>query len=145
MKRLVIDTNVILDALLPDRERPQGDRNNALMILEAVARRNVVGLLSPVVFSELVHVAKPRRTDRAAVARALAFLLDICEWTPITADTYRMALDSTFHDVNDAVIFFAAGSPSAIVTRNTKDFRDHVNVEVMTAAEFVRKHLKRTP
>ena len=142
MKRLVIDTNVILDALLPDRERPQGDRNNALMILEAVAKRNVVGLLSPVVFSELVHVTKPRRADRAAVAKALGYLLDICEWTPITADAYRTALDSSFQDVNDAAIFFAASRPSTIVTRNTKDFRDHVNVEVLTAAEFVRKHLK---
>jgi hypothetical protein len=37
MKRLVIDTNVVLDALLPDGERPQGDRSSALLILEAVA------------------------------------------------------------------------------------------------------------
>jgi len=102
----------------------------------------VVGLLSPVVFSELVHVTKPRRTDRAAVAKALDHLLDICEWTPITAGTYRTALDSTFQDVNDAAIFFAASRPSIVVTRNTKDFRDHVNVEVLSAAEFVAKHLK---
>lgn len=142
MKRLVIDTNVILDALLPDLERPQGDRKSALMILDAVAFRKVVGLLSPVVFSELVHVTKPRRADRTAVAKALDYLLDICEWTPITADTYRTALDSTFQDVNDAAIFYSASRPSIIVTRNTKDFRDHVNVEVLTADEFVRKHLK---
>jgi predicted nucleic acid-binding protein len=142
MKRLVIDTNVVLDALLPDGERSNGDRNSALLILDAVARRNVVGLLSPVVFSELVHVTKPRRADRAAVAKALEFLLDICEWTPITADTYRHALDSSFKDVNDAAIFFAASRPSTIVTRNTKDFRGHVNVEVLTATEFVRKYLQ---
>ena len=85
---------------------------------------------------------KPRRADRAAAAKALEFLLDICEWTPITADTYRNALDSSFKDVNDAAIFFAASRPTTVVTRNTKDFRDHVNVEVLTAAEFVRKHLK---
>lgn len=142
MKRLVIDTNVVLDALLPDGERPQGDRSSALLILEAVARRNVIGLLSPVVFSELVHVTKPRRADRTEVAKALQFLLDICEWTPITADTYRNALDSSFKDVNDAAIFFAASRPTTVVTRNTKDFRDHVNAEVLTAAEFVRKYLK---
>jgi predicted nucleic acid-binding protein len=142
MKRLVIDTNVVLDALLPHGERPNGDRNSALLILDAVARRNVVGLLSPVVFSELVYVTKPRRADRAVVAKALKFLLDICEWTPITADTYRHALDSSFKDVNDAAIFFAASRPSTIVTRNTKDFREHVNVEVLTATEFVRKYLQ---
>jgi predicted nucleic acid-binding protein len=142
MMRVVIDTNVILDALLPDQGRPQGDRRNAQLILDAVAQRKVVGLLSPVVFSELVHVTKPRRADRKPITDALEYLLDICEWTPISADTYRTALTSTFKDVNDAALFFAAKSPNAIVTRDTKDFRDHVNVDVITAAEFVRKHLK---
>lgn len=142
MMRVVLDTNVILDALLPDQDRPQGDRRNAQMILDAVAQRKVVGLLSPVVFIELVYVTKPRRANRKPICDALDFLLEICEWTPILADTYRTALVSTFKDVNDAAIFFAANSPHAIVTRDAKDFRDHVNVEVATAAEFVRKYLK---
>lgn len=141
MMRVVLDTNVILDALLPDQDRPQGDRRNAQLLLDAVAQRKVVGLLSPVVFSELVHVTKPRRTDRKPIGDALEFLLDICEWTPIMADTYRAALASTFRDVNDAAIFFAANSPTVIVARDAKDLRDHVNIEVITATEFVRKYL----
>jgi len=141
MMRVIVDTNVLLDALLPDKERPQGDRRNAHVLLDAITQRKVVGLLSPVVFSELVHAAKPRRADRAQVAEALEYLLDICEWTPVTAGTYCTALASTFNDVNDAAIFFAAKRPDAIVTRDTKDFRDQVNVEVMNAGEFVRKYL----
>ena len=140
--RVVLDTNVILDALLPEAERPQGDRRNAQQILDAITQRTVVGLLSAVVFSELVHAAKPRRADRVEVAQALEYLLDICEWTPITADTYRTSMASSCKDVNDGAIFFAARRPSAIVTRDTKDYRDHVNVDVMSAGEFVRKHLK---
>lgn len=142
MMRVILDTNVILDALLPDQERPQGDRRSAQLILDAITQRKMVGLLSAVVFSELVHVAKPRRSDRVQAAEALEYLLDICEWTPITADTYRTALVSNFKDVNDAAIFFAASRPDAIVTRDPKDYRDHVNVDVMSAGEFVRKHLK---
>lgn len=139
--RVVLDTNMILDALLPD-ERPQGDRRSAQLILDAVAQRAVVGLLSPVVFSELVHVAKPRRKDRAQVAEALEYLLDICEWTPVTADTYRTAMASSFNDVNDGANYFAASRPDAIVTRDGKDYRQHVNVPVYTASQFVAKHLK---
>ncbi len=142
MIRVIIDTNVILDALLPDGERPQGDRRSAQLILDAVSQRTVVGLLSSVVFSELVHVGKPRRTDRVQVAQSFEYLLDICEWTPITADTYRTAMASSFADVNDAAIFFAASRPDAIVTRDGKDYRDHVNVPVYTASQFVVKHLK---
>jgi predicted nucleic acid-binding protein len=141
MIRVIIDTNVFLDALLPDGERPQGDRRSAQLILDAVSQRTVAGLLSSVVFSELVHVGKPRRADRAQVATALEYLLDICEWTPITAKTYRTAMVSSFADVNDAAIFFAASRPDAIVTRDS-DFHDHVNVPVYTAAQFVAKHLK---
>lgn len=142
MMRVIVDTNVILDALLPEKERPQGDRRNAHLILDAITQRKVAGLLSPVVFSELVHAAKPRRADRAQVSEALEYLLDICEWTPVTAATYRTALASSFKDVNDGAIFFAASRPDAIVTRDPKDYRDHVNVEVMSAGEFVRDHLK---
>ncbi len=142
MMRVIVDTNVILDALLPEKERPQGDRRNAHLILDAITQRKVSGLLSPVVFSELVHAAKPRRADRAQAAEALEYLLDICEWTPVTSGTYRTAMASTFKDVNDAAIFFAASRTNAIVTRDPKDFLDHVNVDVMSAREFVRKHLK---
>lgn len=141
MMRVILDTNVILDALLPDAERPQGDRRNAQLILDAVSRNKLVGLLSTIVFSELVHVAKPRRSDRTQVGRALEYLLDICEWTPITADTYRTALASSFNDVNDAAIFHAATRPDAIITRDA-DFGEHVHVAVYTAAEFVMKHVK---
>lgn len=141
MMRVVLDTNMILDALLPD-ERPQGDRRSAQLILDAVAQRAVVGLLSSVVFSELVHVVKPRRKDRAQAAKALEYLLDICEWTPVTPDTYRTAMASSFTDLNDGAIYFAASRPDAIVTRDGKDFREHVNVPVYTASQFVAKHLK---
>ena len=142
MMRVIIDTNVILDALLQDDERPQGDRRSAQLVLDAVTQRQIVGLLSPVSFSELVHAVKPRRADRGLVKQALEYLLDICEWTSVTADTYRTALASNFKDVNDAAMFFAASRPDAIVTRDGKDFRDHVNVEVYTASQFVAKHLK---
>jgi predicted nucleic acid-binding protein len=141
--RVLIDAHVLMDALLPDADRPQGDRQNAQLILEAVAKGKLTGVITPVLFAFVVHVVKPRRAShRARVEKALDFLLDIMEWAPVTPDHYRKAMASSFADVEDGAQFFAAGRVGAIITRYTQDFRDHVHVPVYTAAQFVAKHLR---
>ncbi|HMN06219.1 MAG TPA: PIN domain-containing protein [Flavobacteriales bacterium] len=140
--RVLIDANIIADAILTSEERKQGDRHNAQLVLEAVARGRITGLITPPIFVLAVQIVKPRRAHhRERVQQALEFLLDIAEWVPINPDHCRTALASSFHDVEDGIEFFACRGPEAIVTRDS-DFRDHVNVPVYTAAEFVKKHLK---
>lgn len=140
--RVLINANIIADAILTSEERKQGDRHNAQLILEAVARGRITGLITPPIFVLAVHIVKPRRADhREQVQKALEFLLDITEWVPVTPDHSRTALASSFHDVEDGIEFFACRSPEAIVTRDS-DFRDHVHVPVYTAQKFVAKHLK---
>ncbi len=141
--RVLIDANIIADAILTSEERPQGDRHNAQLILEAVARGRITGLITAPIFVFVVHIVKPRKAaHRARVEKALEFLLDITEWAPVTPDHCRTALASSFKDVEDGIEFFACQRPDAIVTNDGKDFRDHVNVDVYTASQFVAKHLK---
>ncbi len=141
--RVLIDANVLIDALLPDAERPQGDRHNAQLVLEATARGRMTAVITPVLFAFVLHVVKPRRAShRKRMEQALEFLLDITEWAPVTPDDYRTALTSSFTDVEDGAQFFAAGRVGAIITRDVQDFRDHVHVPVFTAAQFVREYLK---
>lgn len=141
--RVLIDANVIADALLEARERPQGDRDNAQLILEAVARRRITGLTTPPIFVFITHLVKPRRSShRVQVEKALAFLLDILEWMPVTPDHCRTAISSTFKDVEDGIQFFACGRLDVIVTRDVLGFREHVHVPVLTPAQFVTKYLR---
>lgn len=141
--RVLIDANVIADALLEGPERPQGDRANAQLILEAVARRRITGLITPPIFVFITHLVKPRRVShRAQVEKALEFLLDFMEWAPVTPDHCRSALTSTFKDVEDGIQFFACSRLDAIVTRDIRGFKEHVHVPVLTPAQFVTKHLK---
>lgn len=143
MMRALIDANVLIDALLPVSERPQGDRLNAQLVLEAVAKRRITGIITPVIFAYVLHVVKPRRTShRVRMEQALEFLLDITEWNPVSSEDYRTAIASSFNDVDDGAQFFAAKRVEAIITRDAKDFRDHVHVPVYTAAQFVAKHLR---
>lgn len=138
--RVFIDANVLADALLETRERPQGDRTSAIRILDAVTQRTITGLITPSIFVFVCHLVKPRRSDRPDMSEALDYLLDVMEWVPVTPAHCRTALASSFKDVEDGIQFFAC-RPDIIVTRDS-DFRDHVNVPVYTAAEFVKKHLK---
>jgi hypothetical protein len=144
MMRVLLDANVIIDALLPADERPQGDKANAIRILDAVADRSIIGMITPVIFSSVIHVVKPGKVaHRKKMEDALGFLLDICEWAPVTPDHYRTAMASSFTDVEDGMEFFAAGGTrlSAVITRNVADFKDHVPVAVLTPRQFVAKHL----
>jgi len=141
--RVLIDANVVADAFVDPGDRPQGDRTSAQLILEAVARRHITGIITPVIFAFVGHVVKPRRKEhRLQMEAALDFLLDITEWAAVTPANCRTALASTFKDVEDGMEFFACERLDAIVTRDVRDYRDHVNVPVYTATQFVQKHLK---
>jgi predicted nucleic acid-binding protein len=145
MMRVLIDANIIADALLSVKARPHGDRVNAQLVLEAVARNELAGIITPVLYSFVVHVVKPRRADhRKEMEKALDFLMEICEWAPVTTDHYRSAFTSSFNDVEDGMQYFAASSTGrldAIITRDIKGFKDHVNTPVMDAGQFVKRHL----
>jgi len=144
--RVLVDANILIDALVDPDARPQGDRKSAILVLDAIAAGEVVGVITPVIFTFLVHFAKPRRKDhRKRMQQALDFILDIFEWAPVDAEHFRSALASSFTDVEDGMEYFAAssiGRLDAIVTRNTTDFSEHVNVVALTAAQFAGKYLK---
>jgi predicted nucleic acid-binding protein len=139
--RVLIDANVLADALLETHERPHGDRAKAIQILDAVTQRTIIGLITPSTFVFVCHIVKPRRADHPNMVEALEYLLDIMEWVPVTPNACRAALASSFKDVEDGIQFFAS-RPDAIITRNGKDFRDHVHVPVFTPGQFVARHLK---
>lgn len=144
MIRVLLDANIIIDALLSADERLHGDKANALRILDAVAERAIVGVITPVIIASVIHVIKPRKAiHRKRMEAAMEFLLDICEWAPVSRDHVRTSFASSFHDVEDGMEFFAAGGArlTAIVTRDVSDFKDHVPVAVLDPSQFVRKHL----
>jgi len=88
-------------------------------------------------------IVKPRRAEhRKRIEQALEYLLDISEWANIAPAHCRTALSSSFKDVEDGMEFFACTRLDAIVTRDVADYGEHVNVLVLTAPEFVQKHLK---
>lgn len=140
--RVLVDANVIGDALLKSDQRPQGDRASAQQVLQAISLGRIVGVITPPIFVFACHIVKPRRAEHPEIVDALEYLLDIMEWAPVTPDHCRTALASSFKDVEDGIEYFACKRLDAIVTRDKKDFEEHVPIPVLTAAQFVRQYLK---
>ena len=82
------------------------------------------------------------RIGAETVRGLIATLLDLLEWVPVLPGHFSTALASTFTDLEDGAQFFAAmsvGKIDAIVTRDPKDFKEHVHVPVITAAQCLKK------
>ncbi len=144
--RVLIDTNVLLDALLPDREGKQA----ATVILDAVSQRHFIGLVTPMTMGTVFHyvqhgmpaLLRKKGMDERVVKAMLNDLIEQLTFLPSPSGAFSSALVSSFRDWEDGAQFFSAsgsGGLHAIVTNDVKDFKEHVNVPVWTPAQLVAR------
>ena len=121
MKRILIDTDVILDFFL-DRE-PFSE--NAAKILSLCENKVVSGFVTPVIISNVYYIlAQKGKQDKVIdKLKSLLLLIDILT---IDKNSILIALNSDFKDFEDALQNYAAemnGEIDTIITRNTKDYK----------------------
>ena len=118
-RRVVVDTNVVLDVLL---ERPAFVAD-AARLFAAVAERRVVGVLAGHAVTTVYYVYRRGRT-REVAHQKIATLLSVFEVAPVGRAELEGALASGFTDYEDGVVHAAAvaARADAIVTRNGDDF-----------------------
>lgn len=119
MRRVLYDTNVILDVLL--ERQPHFVASAAA--LDAVGRGKVAGYVSAHAVTTIAYLLE-RRLGSAKSRRVLSDLLSKMRVAPVTDDVVRQALTSRISDFEDAVCHAAAleSDLSMIVTRNIADF-----------------------
>ena len=117
--RVLFDTNVVLDALL-EREPFVED---AALLVEAVVRRQLTGLLCATTLTTVDYLLS-RERDQHVARTAIHQLLATFEVASVGRSELEQAAASTFIDFEDAVLHEAARTAAvdAIVTRNTGDF-----------------------
>ncbi len=118
-KRVLFDTNVLLDVLLA-REPHLADSARAV---ECVATGDVQGFIAAHAITTLFYLLQ--RQVGAAKARAqLGTVLERFIVAPVTDEMIRSALIAPFADFEDAVTVAAALGIGAhvVVTRNLRDF-----------------------
>lgn len=132
-KHYLVDTNVVIDMLL-DRE----DADAACAVFDGAERGDYYLHICALSFTTLFYSLRKvlSREDRIY---ALAQLREAMEVAEVDGNVIDMALKSGWKDFEDAVQNFSAvvnPQISAIITRNTKDFKDS-SLEVVDSVEFL--------
>jgi len=135
MKRILIDTDVILDFFY-DR-KPFSDYST--IILSLCEQSKLEGYLTPVIISNVYYLLR-KYSKHEKVIEKLKQLLTITEVLQMDKSVIEKAINSDFRDFEDALQNFAAvnnGKIEAIITRNIKDYRKS-DIGTLSPEDFVK-------
>ncbi len=117
---VLLDTNVILDALL----RRELFVDDARQILHRVAQGELTAFVCATTITTIDYLAAKALGPKAS-RKLLSVLLDLCDVAPVTRAVITDAIASPIADFEDAVLCHAAINCglNAVITRNGKDFK----------------------
>jgi len=118
--RALVDLNVIIDVL----QNRQPFYEDSAGVIDAVARREVLGCLAAHSVTTLFYVISRTRNREAAV-QAVTGLLESFTVAKVDDTVVRKALSLGWKDFEDAVQMAAADAEDIdyLITRNIKDFQ----------------------
>lgn len=139
MKKLFVDTNIILDLLAKRAEFESAS------ILFTLADKGEVDLyVSSLSFANVSYILRKQigREKTVDVLRDLDLVVAI---SALTGKIVRLALnDKKFKDFEDGLQYYSAieSEADAIITRNLSDFKS-AKLAVMTAEQYVKAFVNR--
>ncbi|MCC5926985.1 MAG: PIN domain-containing protein [Bacteroidetes bacterium] len=136
-ERVLFAVNVLLDVI--ENRLPYVNQSGPALRL--VSDGKVRGLIAASSVDTLAFLIRKNATS-AQTHSILEDLLLLLEVAPVDGDIVRKALSMRWNDPEDAIIYQAAkfSGCTAIVTRNTRDFRvDADSIEVLSPEQLVRR------
>lgn len=120
MKKIFVDTNVLLDILL---ERTPW-ANDAAVLFSMADRKEIELLCCSLSFSTAIYLMQRFKYTRKEIVSKLSIIKSICTVTTVNEAVIDRMLQSDFNDLEDAIQYYSALAFGAevIVTRNIKDF-----------------------
>ena len=139
MKRIFLDTNIVIDALLEREEW----MDEAFLILSLADRGDIEVYCSSLSLATASYFMERAKMPHEIMMDKLDVFCQLCIPTRVDGSVVRQAIHSSFADFEDALQYFSALTinADAIITRNGKDFA-HSVIPVMTAAEFLASYNK---
>ena len=136
MKRIFLDTNIILDILLR-RDPFYVDAAKIWLMIESRALQGLVSLQS---LGTIFYLLR-KRTDTPTARQALKTICRVVQIADSPAQAGQMALRSGQPDFEDALQYAIAALAKADcgITRNPSDFPRRGKLRVLTPEEFLRK------
>ena len=135
MKRVFLDTNVLLDILLK-REPFYGAAAKLWLKIES---RELDGLVSLVSLGTIFYLVR-KRADSNTARHALNTMCRVLQIVDCPGQAGHMALQSRMADFEDALQYAIAvlAGADCVVTRNASDFPKRGKVPVLTPEEFLK-------
>ncbi len=132
MKKLFLDTNIVMDLL----ERREPFCQDAVRLFTMAYYKQVRIYVSPMTYATASFLL--RKHGSAGVKNLLANFRQLSRVTTANERTVDDSLASQFQDFEDALQYYSALTVKAdvIITRNGKDFVNS-KLPVMTAGEFL--------
>lgn len=134
MKKLFLDTNIILD-LLAYR---MPFYTEAAELFSLADKKKIQLSLSSLCFADAKYILS-RQNPETEVRKILRKLKVLVNVLPLDNKITDLALNSEFRDFEDAIQYFTAieNDQGIIITRNQSDFKLS-KIPVMTAGEFLK-------
>lgn len=134
MRRVFIDTNILLDLLL---ER-QPWVNQASVLFSMADRKELDLLCCSLSFSTAIYLMNRLKYTRKEIITKLTIVKSLCTVTTVDSSVIDRVLQSDFSDLEDGMQYYSALAANAevIVTRNEKDYALS-NIPVLSPTEFL--------
>jgi len=134
MNKLFLDTNVLLDTVLPDRPSQDASRR----VLALCGREGYRVMVSSLSLVNLAYVLRKNQGQERAAA-VVARLFRECGVLSLSDMNVYNALRSACPDFEDAMQISCAdlGDCDCIITNNTRHFRGFAPMPVFTPEEFL--------
>jgi predicted nucleic acid-binding protein len=135
MKRVLLDTNVILDFLL----KREPNYKDAQIIIEKIVNGNVHGYITASMVTDIFYILQ-KTNGKTFALNSLADLLIILDVLTVYRDDIYSILHSGWDDFEDALQAHVAirNGMNAIVTRNIKDYKKVKNIDIILPLDFIQ-------
>ena len=133
MKKIFLDTNIILD-FLGERE---GFYEASAKIMTLADKKKIQVYTSPSSISKVFYVLAKYENSKIALEKIRKFKL-LCSMSVMDDEVVEKAIHSNFKDFEDAMQYFSAlaSNCNIIITRNEKDFKNAM-IPVMNAESYL--------
>ena len=135
MKRILLDTNVILDFLL----KRELNYEHSQTVVKEIVNGNVQGYITASMVTDIFYILQ-KTNGKTFAFDSLVDLLIILDVLTVYRDDVYSVLYSGWDDFEDALQAQVAirSGMDAIVTRNIKDYKKAKNIDIVFLHDFTQ-------
>ena len=137
-EKLFFDNDIILDISIKRDALLENEVNGAIKLLNLVESGEYEGYTSTVIFTNTYYIQRKLKDHTASInfLKKLRLVLTVLS---VDDSIIQKALESGFHDFEDAVQYFTAAENKMdyIITRNTEDYKKSA-IKVYTPTQYLQ-------